>query len=108
MSRTHLLVPDQQAHPDFNNDRADWLGKLIKDLKPDVLINIGDAADMPSLGSYAIGTGGSGGPNFTTDFEAHLYSQDLLCAPSNPHASQRDKQPANGRNVFRPEPAVAE
>ena len=52
MSRTHLIIPDPHAHPDFHNERADWLGKLIKYLKPDVVINIGDAADMPSLCSY--------------------------------------------------------
>ena len=26
-----LVIPDQHAHPDFNNNRADWLGKLIID-----------------------------------------------------------------------------
>ena len=47
--KVHLCTPDVHAHPDFNNDRADWLGKLILDLKPDVVVNIGDAADPTSL-----------------------------------------------------------
>ena len=51
-----MIVPDPHAHPDFHNERADWLGKLIKDLKPDGVINIGDAADMPYLCSYDKGT----------------------------------------------------
>jgi hypothetical protein len=55
---THLVIPDQHAHPDFHNKRADWLGQLIKELRPDVVINIGDAADMPSLSSYDKGTKG--------------------------------------------------
>ena len=32
--KVHLVVPDSHAHPDYNNDRADWLGQLIADLKP--------------------------------------------------------------------------
>ncbi len=81
MSRVHLLVPDQHAHPCFNNDRADLLGKLIKDLRPDVLINIGDAADMPSLCSYDKGTRGFVGRNYTKDIEAHGDFQERMWAP---------------------------
>jgi hypothetical protein len=52
MSKTYLVVPDQHAHPDHNNDRADYLGKFIKDLKPHVVVNIGDAADLASLSTF--------------------------------------------------------
>jgi predicted MPP superfamily phosphohydrolase len=45
MGKTHLIIPDPHAHPDFNNDRAVWLGELIKDLKPDVVVNLGDMWD---------------------------------------------------------------
>lgn len=47
--KTHLIIPDSHAHPDYNNERFTWVGKLIHDVKPDVVINIGDLADMPSL-----------------------------------------------------------
>lgn len=46
---THLIIGDSHAHPDYDNDRFTWLGKLIHDVKPDVVVNIGDMADMPSL-----------------------------------------------------------
>lgn len=46
---THLILPDSHAHPDHNNDRFTWFGKLVHDLKPDVVVNIGDLADMASL-----------------------------------------------------------
>lgn len=49
MSNTHLIIPDSHAHPDFHNDRFKWLGELIYDIRPDVVINIGDLADMASL-----------------------------------------------------------
>lgn len=46
---THLIIGDSHAHPDYSNERFTWLGKLIHDVKPDVVINIGDLADMASL-----------------------------------------------------------
>jgi len=45
----HLIIGDSHAHPDYNNDRFTWLGKMIHDVKPDVVVNIGDLADMASL-----------------------------------------------------------
>lgn len=53
MSQRHLIIPDSHAHPDFNNERFTWLGKLIHDLKPTNVINIGDLADMASLCFHA-------------------------------------------------------
>jgi len=82
MSRTHLLIPDPHAHPDHHNDRADWLGQLIRDVKPDVVINIGDAADMPSLSSYDKGTRAFQGRNYRDDINAHLDFQDRMWAPT--------------------------
>lgn len=49
MGTRHLIIPDSHAHPDHPNDRFTWLGKLIHDTKPDVVVNIGDLADMASL-----------------------------------------------------------
>jgi hypothetical protein len=49
MTLTHLIIPDAHAHPDYSNDRFTWLGKLIGDVRPDVVINIGDWFDLPSL-----------------------------------------------------------
>ena len=81
MGKTHLIVPDQHAHPDFHNDRADWLGKLILDVKPDVVVNIGDAADLPSLSSYDKGKASFHGMNYGKDIESHLDFQDRMWYP---------------------------
>lgn len=78
---THLVVPDQHAHPDFNNDRADLLAKLIIDLQPDIVVNIGDAADMPSLSSYDKGKRSFVGRSYRADIESHLDFQDRVWAP---------------------------
>lgn len=78
MSRTHLIIPDQHAHPDHNNDRALWLSKFMADIKPDVVVNLGDAADMPSLSSYDRGTKGFQGRTYKRDVDAHLDFQEKL------------------------------
>lgn len=49
MTKRHLIIGDSHAHPDYNNERFTQLGKLIHDVKPDVVVNIGDLADMASL-----------------------------------------------------------
>ena len=75
---THLCIPDQHAHPKHNNRRAEWVGKLIADVKPDVVVNLGDAADMPSLSSYDKGTKGFIGRTYRADVDAHLDFQDRM------------------------------
>ena len=40
------------ADPEVSNERFDWLGNFIYDLKPDYVIDLGDGADMRSLNSY--------------------------------------------------------
>ncbi len=75
---THLVIPDPHAHPSHHNKRAEWLGKLVIDLKPDVVINLGDTADMPSLCSYDKGKGSFHGRTYRADIMAHNDFQDRL------------------------------
>lgn len=82
MSKTVVVISDQHAHPDHNNDRADWLGQYIKETKPEVVVNIGDAADMPSLSGFDKGKASFSGRNYEKDIEAHLDFQERLWAPS--------------------------
>jgi Calcineurin-like phosphoesterase len=79
--KTHLILPDSHAHPDYKNDRYDWVGKLILDLKPDVFVNIGDTADMASLSAYDKGKASFHGKNYGKDIEAHLEAQERLFGP---------------------------
>lgn len=74
----HLVVPDPHAHPDYNNNRAIWLGKLIIDEKPDVVVMLGDMADIPSLCSYDKGKKSFQGRSYKKDIDAHLDFQDKL------------------------------
>ena len=47
-----LVIPDGHAEPGINNDRWAALGEYILTYRPDVIVNLGDMADMPSLSSY--------------------------------------------------------
>lgn len=76
--KTHLIIPDSHAHPDFHNKRYEWLGHLINDVKPDVVVDIGDWFDMPSLCSYDRGKKSFEGRRYKKDIEAGLDAQDRM------------------------------
>lgn len=78
---THLVYGDAHAHPNFNNDRADLISKLIRDIQPDVVVNIGDNADMASLSAYDKGKAMFYGRNYKEDVAAHLEFDDRVWAP---------------------------
>lgn len=77
----HLVISDGHAHPEHDNDRADWVGRLILDVRPDVVINIGDMWDFPSLSSYDRGKSSFHGRNYKKDLEAGLDFDRRLWAP---------------------------
>lgn len=76
-----LICPDSHAHPDHHNDRADWLSKLIIDTQPDIVVHIGDSADMPSLSSYDKGKRSFQGRSYKADIESHLDFQARMWEP---------------------------
>ena len=81
MSKTYLLLPDQHAVSYHDNARADWAAKLIIDIKPDVVINMGDAIDLESLSSYDKGKRSFHGKTYKKDLDAHLDFQERLWGP---------------------------
>ena len=78
---THLVIPDTHSAPGFSNERADWLGKLILDLRPDVVVNIGDMFDFPSLASYEKGKRSFWGKTYRADLDAGLDFDDRIWGP---------------------------
>ena len=76
-----LVIPDQHSDPRFENKRADYLGKYILDVRPTVVVNLGDCADMASLCSYDRGKRSFFGRNYRTDINHHLDFQDRLWHP---------------------------
>jgi hypothetical protein len=78
LSKVHIVIPDSHAHPSYSNKRYTWLGNLIADVKPDVVVDIGDWFDMPSLCSYDQGTKGFEGRRYKLDIQAGCEAQDRL------------------------------
>lgn len=87
--RSHLVIGDTHADPDHPNDRFDWLGKLILDRKPDVIVQIGDFADMGSLSSYDKGKKSFEGRRYVKDVQATIDAQQRLFAPMNAYNAVR-------------------
>lgn len=52
MSKTAVVYTCAHSDPDVSNERFNWLGNLIYDIKPDYVVDLGDGADMRSLNTY--------------------------------------------------------
>lgn len=66
--RNHLLLPDCQVKPKQNLKHLEWAGKYAADKQPEVIVQIGDFADMSSLSGWDRGK---------RDFEGRRYSRDI-------------------------------
>lgn len=64
-----LVIPDAHAHPQYDNGRFDLLARLIAAERPDVIVCLGDFADMPALSGYDKGKRGFEGRRYTRDVE---------------------------------------
>ncbi len=77
-----LVIPDCQIKEGVPLEHLTWAGKAIVDYKPDVVVNLGDFADMPSLSSHDIkGSKYFEGLRYKKDIEAAKEAMKLLLAP---------------------------
>ena len=79
--RKHCVIPDVQAKPGVPLDHLEWAGRFIAEKRPDVIVCIGDFADMPSLSSYDKGKRSFEGRRYRHDIDAAKRAMDLLMAP---------------------------
>jgi hypothetical protein len=77
----HLFLPDCQIRYGDDTSFLTAIGNYIVKKKPDVLINAGDFADMPSLSSYDVGKKAFEGQRYTRDIFAAREAMDVLLAP---------------------------
>lgn len=100
MSKSILIIPDSHATPAHNNSRFDLLGKFILERKPDIIVNIGDFADMASLCSYDRGKKSFEGRRYKHDCEATIDAQRRMFAPMVEYNKQQRK---NRQKQYKPE-----
>lgn len=77
----HIVIPDVQAKPGIDFSYLEWTGKYIAKHKPDVVVCIGDFADMPSLSSYNVGKKSFEGRTYNADIQAAKEAMETLLRP---------------------------
>jgi hypothetical protein len=76
-----LVIPDTQIKPGVPNEHLSWLGSYICDIRPDIIVHLGDHFDLPSLSSYDKGTAAIEGKRVVEDIAAGRHAMALLEAP---------------------------
>jgi hypothetical protein len=81
LGRVHLVIPDCQVKPGVPTDHLEWIGNYIVEKKPDVLINLGDFADIDSLNTYVRGKRESEGKRLSRDISSVVHAMERLLKP---------------------------
>ena len=95
-----LVIPDAQVKEGIPLDHLEWAGKAIVEYRPDVVVNLGDFADMPSLSTHD--TKGSKyfeGLRYKKDVEITKEAMKLLLSPLK---ELQQKQKKNKEKVYSP------
>lgn len=87
--KTHLVIPDSHAMPGVSNERYDLLAKYIVSIQPDVVIDLGDFADMASLCTHDAGTIHAEGRRLQDDIAVAKDARVRLTAPIRKEQARR-------------------
>jgi hypothetical protein len=77
----HLVIPDVQAKDGIDFSYLTAIGNYIVAKKPDVIVCIGDFADMESLSSYDRGLKSFEGRSYNKDIWAAREAMDAILTP---------------------------
>lgn len=100
MSKKHLVIPDTQIRPGDDFGFLAAIGNYIVAKQPDVVIHLGDHADMPSLSSYDEGKKSFEGRRYINDVRAANEAMGVLWAPLEAYNAQQRK---NGKKQYKPQ-----
>jgi len=95
----HLVIPDCQIRPGDDTAFLRRIGQYIVDKQPEVVVCIGDFADMPSLSSYDVGRKAYEGRRYTNDVRATQAAMFELIAPLRFY---NERQRRNGKKQYHP------
>jgi hypothetical protein len=95
----HFVLPDTQIRPGDDMAFLTKIGEYLVAKQPDVVVCLGDFADMPSLSSYDVGTKKFEGKRYLKDVEA---AQDGMQALLSPIEAYNKKQKQNGKKQYKP------
>lgn len=77
----HLIIPDTQIKYGEDLTYLEHIGKYIVDKQPEVVVHLGDFADMESLSSYDVGTKNFEGKRYVKDIQAAHKAMEVLLSP---------------------------
>jgi hypothetical protein len=78
---SHCVIPDCQVKPGVPLDHLKWAGQYIVEKRPDVIVCLGDFADMESLSSYDKGKRSAENKRYKADLEAAHRGMEMLMEP---------------------------
>ena len=96
---TILVIPDVQCTKDTPRDHLKWMGKYIAEKQPDVIVCIGDFADMESLSMYDVGKKAFEGRTYQQDIDAANHNMRVLLDPLK---ALQSNQRRNKKKVYTP------
>lgn len=76
-----MVIPDIQIKDGINTEYLSKIGQYMVDKRPDIVVCLGDFADMPSLSSYDIGKKAFEGRRYTKDVQSVHAAQEALFTP---------------------------
>jgi hypothetical protein len=95
-----LVIPDCQVKEGVPLEHLEWAGKAIVDYLPDVVVNIGDFADMPSLSTHdKAGSKYFEGLRYKKDVVVTKEAMQMLLAPLK---ELQLKQKRSKHSVYKP------
>lgn len=99
----HLILPDVQAKDGHDFTYLTHIGQYCVEKKPDVVVCLGDFADLPSLSSYDAGKKSFEGRRFRNDVLATHRAMEAFLYPLqayNKAAAKNHKQRYNPRLIL--------
>ena len=93
-----MVIPDCQVKPGNSVEHLRWAGLYAADKKPDIIVNIGDFWDMPSLSSYDVGKKSFEGRRYQKDIAAGNTAMDVFMEPI---LAEQQRQRSNKKTIWK-------
>ena len=95
----HFVLPDCQIRPGDDFSFLRKIGQYVAEKKPDVIVCLGDFADMPSLSSYDVGKKSFEGRRYTRDIDTTV---DAMWEFIRPIDVEKERLRANKKKRWNP------
>lgn len=96
---THFVIPDTQIRDGDDTSFLRAIGNYIVRKRPDVIVCLGDFADMPSLSSYDVGKKSFEGRRYAHDVRA---ARDAMSTLLEPIKLFNERAKKNKEKLYRP------